>query len=81
MRILARMVVVFPLLFVPVAAQAGVKMTFTPSQNTVAITQTQDLTVFIPGTGAKNVKLQVCDANGANCVERVQPVDATPCVR
>jgi YVTN family beta-propeller protein len=43
-------------------------MTFTPSQSTVATTQVQDLTVFIPGTGTKVVKLQVCDFNGANCV-------------
>jgi len=68
MRTLSRMVVVLLLLFLPAAAQAGVKMTVTPSQTTVAITQTQDLTVFIPGTGTKNVKLQVCDSNGLNCV-------------
>jgi len=68
MRTLSRMILLLALLSLPVAAQAGVKMTFTPSQNTVAITQTQDLTVFIPGTGAKIVKLQVCDSNGANCV-------------
>jgi len=67
MRTLSRMVVVLPLLFLPMAAQA-VGMTMTPSQTTVATTETQDLTLVITGTSSRKVALQVCDRNGQNCV-------------
>ena len=68
MRTLSRMVVVLGLFLLPVAAQAKAKVTLTPSQTTVATTQTQELTAVVTGTTNKNVKFHVCDSNGQNCV-------------
>ncbi len=68
MRTLSRTVVVLSLFFLPAAAQAKAKVTLTPSQTTVATTQTQELTAVVTGTTNKNVKFHVCDSNGQNCV-------------
>src|SRR3990172_1602097 len=68
MRTLSRTVVVLSLFLLPAAAQAKAKVTLTPSQTTVATTQTQELTAVVTGTTNKNVKFHVCDSNGQNCV-------------
>ena len=77
MRTLSRTVVVLSLLLLPVAAQAKAKVTLTPSQTTVATTQTQELTAVVTGTTNKNVKFHVCDSNGANCVLGGNPTVGT----